>query len=175
MTKIYAHLTGVGSYLPETILTNQELSERIDTSDEWIKERTGISQRHIAADDQTTSDLGYIAAKRAIEDAGLTTDDIDLIVVATSTPDFTFPATATIIQERLGIRHGAAFDIQAVCSGFIYGLHVVEKLVRAGGVRNAILIGAETFSRILDWEDRTTCVLFGDGAGAVVLLSLIHI
>ena len=169
MIKTYAHITGIGSYLPEKIVTNQELSERIETSDEWIKERTGISQRHIAADDQTTSDLGFMAAKRAIEDAGLTADDIDLIVVATSTPDYTFPATATLIQERLGIRHGAAFDIQAVCSGFIYGMHVVEKLVRAGGVRNAILIGAETFSRILDWEDRTTCVLFGDGAGAVVL------
>ena len=169
MTKIYAHVTGIGSYLPEKIVTNQELSERIDTSDEWIKERTGIAQRHIAADDETTSDLGYIAGKRAIENAGLTPDDIDLIVVATSTPDYTFPATATLIQERLGIRHGAAFDIQAVCSGFIYGMHVVEKLVRAGGVRNALLIGAETFSRILDWEDRTTCVLFGDGAGAVVL------
>jgi len=169
MTKTYAHVTGIGSYLPEKIVTNQELSERIDTSDEWIKERTGIAQRHIAADDETTSDLGYIAGQRAIENAGLTADDIDLIVVATSTPDYTFPATATLIQERLGIRHGAAFDIQAVCSGFIYGMHVVEKLVRAGGVRNALLIGAETFSRILDWEDRTTCVLFGDGAGAVVL------
>ena len=169
MTKTYAHIAGVGSYLPEKILSNQELSERVDTSDSWIRERTGIAQRHIAAEGETTSDLGVVAAQRAIEDAGLTTDDIDLIVVATSTPDYTFPATATLIQERLGIRHGAAFDIQAVCSGFIYGMHVVEKLVRAGGVRNALLIGAETFSRILDWEDRTTCVLFGDGAGAVVL------
>ena len=169
MTQIYAHISGVGSYLPNRILTNQELSETVSTSDEWIVERTGISQRHIAAEDETTSDLGLMAAKRAIEDAGLTSDDIDLIVVCTTTPDYTFPATATLIQERLGIRHGAAFDLQAVCSGFIYGLHVVEKLVRAGGVRNAVLIGAETFSRLLDWEDRTTCVLFGDGAGAVVI------
>jgi len=169
MNKIYAHLTGIGSYLPDNLVTNDELSKKVDTSDEWIKARTGIHQRHIAADDQTTSDLGFIAAQRAIEDAGLTGEDIDLIVVCTSTPDYTFPATATIIQEKLGITHGAAFDLQAVCSGFIYGLHVVEKLVRAGGVRHALLIGAETFSRILDWEDRTTCVLFGDGAGAVVL------
>ena len=169
MTQIYAHISGVGSYLPNRILTNQELTETVATSDEWIVERTGISQRHIAAEDETTSDLGLMAAKRAIEDAGLTSDDIDLIVVCTTTPDYTFPATATLIQARLGIRHGAAFDLQAVCSGFIYGLHVVEKLVRAGGVRNAVLIGAETFSRLLDWEDRTTCVLFGDGAGAVVI------
>ena len=169
MSHIYAHITGVGSYLPDRIVTNEELSERVATSDEWIRERTGITQRHLAADDQTTSDLGFIAAQRAIEDAGLTSDDIDLVVVATATPDYTFPATATIIQERLGIRHGAAFDLQAVCSGFIYGIHVVEKLVRSGGIRNAVLIGAETFSRILDWEDRTTCVLFGDGAGAVVI------
>ncbi len=169
MTKIYAHITGSGSYLPKRVLSNQELTRTVATSDEWIKERTGIAQRHIAADGETTSDLGVIAAQRAMKDAGLTGSDIDLIVVATSTPDYTFPSTATLIQERLGIRHGAAFDLQAVCSGFIYGLHVTEKLVRAGGVRHALLIGAETFSRILDWEDRTTCVLFGDGAGAFVL------
>lgn len=169
MTKLYAHISGVGSYLPQRVLSNEELSQSVATSDEWIRERTGITQRHIAADGQTTSDLGVIAAQRAMADAGLTPDDIDLIVVATTTPDYTFPSTATLIQERLGIRHGAAFDLQAVCSGFIYGIHVVEKLVRAGGIRHAILIGAETFSRILDWEDRTTCVLFGDGAGAFVL------
>jgi len=169
MTKLYAHITGVGSYLPEHVLTNEELSKRVATSDEWIKERTGITQRHIAAAGQTTSDLGVIAADRAMNHAGLMPDDIDLIVVATTTPDYTFPSTATLIQERLGIRHGAAFDLQAVCSGFIYGIHVVEKLIRSGGIRHALLIGAETFSRILDWEDRTTCVLFGDGAGAFVL------
>jgi len=169
MTKLYAHITGVGSYLPEHVLTNEELSKRVATSDEWIKERTGITQRHIAAAGQTTSDLGVIAADRAMSHAGLMPDDIDLIVVATTTPDYTFPSTATLIQERLGIRHGAAFDLQAVCSGFIYGIHVVEKLIRSGGIRHALLIGAETFSRILDWEDRTTCVLFGDGAGAFVL------
>lgn len=169
MTKLYAHISGVGSYLPERVLTNKELSETVATSDEWIRERTGITQRHIAADAQTTSDLGVIAAERAMADAGLTSEDIDLIVVATTTPDYTFPSTATLIQERLNIHHGAAFDLQAVCSGFIYGIHVVEKLVRAGGIRHAILIGAETFSRILDWEDRTTCVLFGDGAGAFIL------
>jgi len=149
MTRIYTHISGAGSYLPERVVSNIELSKTVATSDEWIQERTGISQRHIAADGQTTSDLGVIAAERAMEDAGLTPDDIDLIVVATTTPDYTFPATATLIQERLGIRHGAAFDLQAVCSGFIYGIHVVEKLVRAGGIRHAILIGAETFSRIL--------------------------
>ena len=169
MTQIYSHITGIGSYLPSHIVTNSDLAERIETSDSWIRERTGITQRHIAADDETTSDLGFMAAQRAIADAGLTIDEIDLIVVATTTPDYTFPAVATLIQERLGMRHGAAFDIQAVCSGFIYGLHVVEKLVRAGGIRNAVIIGAETFSRILDWEDRSTCVLFGDGAGAAVV------
>lgn len=169
MSQIYSHITGIGSYLPRNIVTNSALAERVETSDEWIRGRTGITQRHIAADDETTSDLGFYAAERAIVDAGLTIDEIDLIVVATTTPDYTFPATATLIQERLGMRHGAAFDIQAVCSGFIYGLHVVEKLVRAGGIRNAIVIGAETFSRILDWEDRSTCVLFGDGAGAAVV------
>ena len=160
---------GIGSYLPERILSNAELSEKVETSDQWIRDRTGIGQRHIAAEDQCTSDLGLAAAKAALEDAGMTAEDIDLIVVATTTPDYTFPATATIIQSKLGIKHGAAFDIQAVCSGFIYGMNVVDALLRTGSAKNALLIGAETFSRILDWEDRTTCVLFGDGAGAVVL------
>jgi len=160
---------GIGSYLPERILSNVELSEKVETSDQWIRERTGIGQRHIVADDQCTSDLGLEAAKAALADAGMSADDIDLIVVSTTTPDYTFPATATIIQEKLGIKHGAAFDLQAVCSGFIYGVNVVDALVRTGTAKNALLIGAETFSRILDWEDRTTCVLFGDGAGAVVL------
>jgi 3-oxoacyl-[acyl-carrier-protein] synthase-3 len=150
-------------------MTNAEMSERVDTSDAWIQERTGIRERHVAAEGQFTSDLGFEAAKAALADAGLTADDVDLVVVATSTPDLTFPATATIIQEKLGMTHGAAFDIQAVCSGFIYGTHVVNALLKSGGGKRAILIGAETFSRILDWTDRGTCVLFGDGAGAVVL------
>ena len=150
-------------------MTNAEMSTKVDTSDEWIQERTGIRERHIAAEGQFTSDLGYAAAIAALDDAGLTADDIDLIIVATSTPDLTFPATATIIQEKLGMKHGAAFDIQAVCSGFIYGTHVANALLKSGGAKRAILIGAETFSRILDWTDRGTCVLFGDGAGAVVL------
>ena len=162
-------VVGIGSYLPERILHNVELAKMVDTSDEWIKERTGISQRHIAAEGQKTSDLGYRAAQAALEDAGLTADDLDLIIVATSTPDLTFPATATIIQERLGMNHGAAFDVQAVCSGFIYGMNVIDAMMRAGNAKRAMLIGAETFSRILDWEDRGTCVLFGDGAGAVIL------
>lgn len=162
-------IRGIGSYLPENVMTNAQMSERVDTSDEWIQERTGIKKRHIAADGQYTSDLGYEAAKRALEDAGLTAADIDLIVVATSTPDLTFPSTATIIQEKLEMRHGAAFDVQAVCSGFIYGVHVANSLLVSGGAKRVLLIGAETFSRILDWTDRGTCVLFGDGAGAVVM------
>ena len=162
-------IKGVGSYLPKRILTNAELSERVDTSDEWIRERTGIGQRHIAAEGEFTSDLGLAGAKAAIKHAGMEAQDIDLIVVATATPDYTFPSTATIIQEGLGIHHGSAFDLQAVCSGFIYGINVVDSLLRTGTAKNALLIGAETFSRILDWEDRTTCVLFGDGAGAVVM------
>jgi len=145
------------------------MSEMVETSDEWIQERTGIRKRRIAAEGEFTSDLGYEAALAALQHAGLTADDIDLIVVATSTPDLTFPSTATIIQEKLDMRHGAAFDIQAVCSGFIYGTHVVNALLKSGGAKRAILIGAETFSRILDWTDRGTCVLFGDGAGAIIV------
>ena len=164
-----AVIKGIGSFLPERVMTNAEMSDVVETSDAWIQERTGIRERHIAAEGQFTSDLGYAAGLAALEDAGLTADDIDLIVVATSTPDLTFPATATIIQEKLGMRHGAAFDIQAVCSGFIYGMHVTNALLKSGGARRALLIGAETFSRILDWTDRGTCVLFGDGAGAVVI------
>ena len=160
---------GIGSYLPERILSNAELSETVETSDEWIRERTGIGQRHIASDEECTSDLGLAAAQAALADAGMSANDIDLIVVASTTPDYTFPSTATIIQHKLGIKHGAAFDLQAVCSGFIYGVNVVDSLLRTGTAKNALLIGAETFSRILDWEDRTTCVLFGDGAGAMVL------
>jgi len=150
-------------------MTNAEMAKLVETSDAWIQERTGIQERHIAAEGQFTSDLGYEAAVAALADAGMTADDIDLVIVATSTPDLTFPATATIIQEKLGMKHGAAFDIQAVCSGFIYGTHVANALLKSGGAKRAILIGAETFSRILDWTDRGTCVLFGDGAGAVVI------
>ena len=164
-----AVIRGVGSYLPDHVMTNEEMSKLVETSDSWIQERTGICERRIAAEGQFTSDLGYEAAMAALDHAGLTADDIDLIVVATSTPDLTFPATATIIQEKLGMHHGAAFDIQAVCSGFIYGMHVTNALLTSGGAKRALLIGTETFSRILDWTDRGTCVLFGDGAGAVVL------
>jgi 3-oxoacyl-[acyl-carrier-protein] synthase-3 len=164
-----AVIRGIGSYLPDRILTNAAMSTLVETSDEWIQERTGIKERHIAAEGQFTSDLGYEAAKAALADANMTADDIDLIIVATSTPDLTFPSTATIIQEKLGMNHGAAFDIQAVCSGFIYGIHVANALLKSGGATRALLIGAETFSRILDWTDRGTCVLFGDGAGAVVI------
>ena len=166
---IKAVVKGVGSYLPKRVLTNEELSKTVETSDEWIRERTGIGQRHIAAEGEFTSDLGLEAAKAALDHAGMEAKDIDLIVVATATPDYTFPSTATIIQEGLGIHHGSAFDLQAVCSGFIYGMNVVDSLLRTGTAKNALLIGAETFSRILDWEDRTTCVLFGDGAGAMVI------
>ena len=160
---------GVGSYLPETTLTNDELSKRVETSDEWIRQRTGISERHIAAEGETTSMLGVRAAQRALANAGLAPEDIDLIIVATSTPDFTFPSTATMIQAALGVTQGAAFDIQAVCSGFIFALATADNFLRLGAFRRALVIGAETFSRIIDWSDRSTCVLFGDGAGAIVL------
>ena len=166
---MHSVIKGIGSYLPEHIVTNAELSKKVDTSDSWIRERTGIGQRHIAAEGEYTSDIGIAAAKAALADAGMDAQDIDLIVVATTTPDYTFPSTATIIQQGLDIHHGSAFDIQAVCSGFIYGMTVVDSLLQTGTAKNALLIGAETFSRILDWEDRTTCVLFGDGAGAVVM------
>ena len=162
-------IRGVGSYLPPRVLTNEQLAQTVDTSDEWIRERTGIAQRHIASEGQNTSDLGVNAAKDALNAAGMAAAEIDLIIVATSTPDLTFPATATIIQEKLGITEGAAFDVQAVCSGFVYGLSVADAMVKSGSAKNVLLIGAETFSRILDWNDRTTCVLFGDGAGAMVL------
>ena len=164
-------LRGVGSYLPEKILTNKDLEETIDTTDEWIKERTGISQRHVAAQNEYTSDLAVIAAKSALSNAKMSTQDIDLIIVATTTPDYTFPSTATIVQKKLGIKHGAAFDIQAVCSGFVYGMSIADSMLKSGSAKNVLLIGAETFSRILDWNDRSTCVLFGDGAGAFILSS----
>jgi 3-oxoacyl-[acyl-carrier-protein] synthase-3 len=160
---------GVGSYLPEKVVTNKDLEAQVETSHEWIVQRTGIEQRHIAADHETTSYLGIKAARAALSDAGMTPADIDLIIVATSTPDYTFPSTATIVQEGLEIHHGAAFDVQAVCTGFVYAVSVADKFLTSGSHRRALVVGAETFSRILDWEDRTTCVLFGDGAGAIVL------
>jgi len=165
---------GCGSYLPEQILTNAELAQRIDTSDEWIVQRTGIRQRHIAAPGEFTSHLGTRAAQAALANAGVDAQSIDLIVLATSTPDNTFPATAVAIQNNLGIHHGAAFDLQAVCSGFVFGLATADNFLRTGAFKRALVIGAETFSRILDWNDRTTCVLFGDGAGAVVLEAQQH-
>jgi 3-oxoacyl-[acyl-carrier-protein] synthase-3 len=166
---IRARIIGTGSYLPAQVLSNAELAARVDTSDAWIVERTGIRQRHISAAGEFTSDLGTAAARRALESAGLTPDDIDLIIVATATPDQTFPACATVIQHKLGMVHGVAFDIAAVCSGFLYALTVADAMLTSGAHRTALVIGAETFSHLLDWEDRTTCVLFGDGAGAVVL------
>ncbi len=160
---------GSGSYLPERILTNDELSKTVDTTDEWIFARTGIKQRHIAADGEWTSDLATKAAERALDMAKISATEIDLIIVATATPDQTFPSTATRVQHNLGTTQGFAFDVQAVCSGFVYALSVATQFIETGKVTNALVIGAETFSRILDWTDRTTCVLFGDGAGAVVL------
>ncbi len=160
---------GVGSYLPARTVTNEDLSKVVDTSDEWIFQRTGIKERHIAADGETTSMLGEKAARAALDAAGLVPDDIDLIIVGTSTPDWTFPSTATQIQAALGIVHGVAFDLQAVCSGFVFAVATADKFLRSGSHRRALVIGAETFSRIVDWQDRTTCVLFGDGAGAMVL------
>lgn len=160
---------GTGSYLPARVVTNAELSELVDTSDEWIVQRSGIRERHIAADGEFTSDLATNAANAALENAGVDAGEIDMIVLATATPDNTFPATAVTIQERLGIEHGFAYDVHAVCSGFVYALTTVDAMLRAGQARKALVVGAETFSRILDWEDRTTCVLFGDGAGAMVV------
>jgi 3-oxoacyl-[acyl-carrier-protein] synthase-3 len=160
---------GCGHYLPERILTNSDIEKIVDTTDDWIIERTGIQSRHIAAEGETTSMLATHAAERAIENAGCLATDIDLIVLATATPDYTFPSTATQVQAALGIHGGAAFDVQAVCSGFVYALTVADKFLISGSHKRALVIGAETFSRILDWTDRTTCVLFGDGAGAVVL------
>jgi len=160
---------GCGSYLPARTVTNAELAAKIDTSDEWIAQRTGIRERHIAADGELTSDLAIKAAQAALADAKVDAQSIDLIVLATSTPDQTFPATAVTVQAALGIHHGAAFDLQAVCSGFVFAMTTADAMLRGGSHKRALVIGAETFSRILDWEDRTTCVLFGDGAGAVVL------
>ncbi|MDQ0454073.1 beta-ketoacyl-ACP synthase III [Rhizobium paknamense] len=160
---------GFGSALPQRVVTNKELESRVETSDEWIVQRTGIKQRYIAGEGETTASLGADAAKAALDKAGLTVADIDLIICATSTPDNTFPATAVNIQARLGMTHGFAFDVQAVCTGFVYAVTTADAYIRGGLAKRALVIGAETFSRILDWNDRTTCVLFGDGAGAIVL------
>ena len=165
----YARITGTGSYLPEKILTNHDLEKMVDTNDEWIRDRTGISERHIAADDEFTVDLAEHAARNAIDAAGISVDDIDLIIVATTTPDRVFPSTACLLQQRLDIHGCTAFDIQAVCTGFVYGLGVAHQFFKTGASKCALVVGAETLSRILDWSDRNTCVLFGDGAGAVVL------
>ena len=169
MSIIRSVILGCGGSLPKRVMTNDELSTFVDTTDQWIRERTGIEERHIASEDETTADIGTAAAEQALERAGVDPADIDLIILATSTPDNTFPATAVEIQARLGMTHGAAFDVQAVCSGFIFGLTTADNFLKCGQYKRALVIGAETFSRILDWEDRGTCVLFGDGAGAVVL------
>ena len=165
----FARIIGTGGYLPERVLTNQDLERMVDTTDQWIQERTGIKKRHIAVDGETTCDLAEKAARAALEAAGKVPRDIDLIVVATTTPDQVFPSTACLLQSRLDIHGCAAFDVQAVCTGFIYALSVAEKFIRTGSAKCALVVGAETMSRIMDWTDRTTCVLFGDGAGAVVL------
>jgi 3-oxoacyl-[acyl-carrier-protein] synthase III len=169
VTMVRSVVLGCGSYLPSRILSNAELSRMVDTSDEWIMQRTGIRARHIAAEGETTSDMALKAAQAALAAAGVDAQSIDLIVLATSTPDNTFPASAVSVQSGLGITHGAAFDLQAVCSGFVFAMATVDGLIKTGNYRRALVIGSETFSRILDWNDRTTCVLFGDGAGAVVV------
>ena len=166
---INARIAGTGSYLPEKVLTNKDLEEMVETSDEWIRERTGIKRRHIVADDELTSDLALAAARPAIDAAGISADDLDLIIIATTTPDKVFPSSACILQRKLGLEKIPAFDIQAACSGFVYALDVANRFIQTGGAANVLVIGAETMSRLIDWTDRGTCVLFGDGAGAIVL------
>ena len=169
MTMVRSRIIGCGSYLPSRIVSNKDLTAFVDTSDEWIRQRTGIRQRHFAADGETCADLALAAARRALASADVTVDEIDFLILATTTPNNTFPATATLVQAQLGMTGGAAFDVQSVCSGFVYALTVADGFIRCGQARTVVVIGAETYSRILDWEDRATCVLFGDGAGAVVL------
>lgn len=166
---VHARIAGTGSYLPEKVLTNDDLAKIVDTSDEWITSRSGIRQRHVAAEGETTCDLAFQAATRAMQAAGVSADELDLIIVGTTTPDLIFPSTACLLQARLGANGCGAFDVNAACSGFIYALSVADKFIRAGAVRTALVVGAETLTRMLDWSDRSTCVLFGDGAGAVVL------
>ncbi len=166
---VYSRIIGTGGYLPSKLVTNADLEQQIDTTDDWIRTRTGIRERHIAAEHEKTSDLAVHAARRALDAAGIAPEDVDLIIVATTTPDMVFPSTACIVQAKLGCRGGPAFDIQAVCSGFVFALSIANGMIASGAVRNALVIGAEIYSRILDWSDRGTCVLFGDGAGAVVL------
>jgi 3-oxoacyl-[acyl-carrier-protein] synthase III len=166
---IYSRICGTGSYLPPRVMTNAEFAARLDTSDAWIRERTGIVQRHIAEKTQTSSDLALEASKQALQTAGVAAQDVDLIIVATSTPDYVFPSTACLLQAKLGVKGSAAFDVQAVCSGFVYGIATADAFIKSGRHKRALVVGAEVFSRILDWNDRGTCVLFGDGAGAVVL------
>jgi 3-oxoacyl-[acyl-carrier-protein] synthase-3 len=168
---IYSRIAGTGSYLPERVVTNAEFAARLDTNDAWIRERTGIERRHIAEKSQGSSDLALQASKRALQAADIEADQLDLIVVATSTPDYVFPSTACLLQAKLGVKGSAAFDVQAVCSGFVYGLATADTFIRSGQYKKALVVGAEVFSRILDWNDRGTCVLFGDGAGAVVLVA----
>jgi 3-oxoacyl-[acyl-carrier-protein] synthase-3 len=169
VSNTYSRIVGTGGYLPEKVLSNRDLELAVDTTDEWIYTRTGIRQRHIAADGEKTSDLALEASRSALQTAGIAAGDLDLIVVATTTPDMVFPSTACLLQAKLGVRNCPAFDVQAVCSGFVYGLSTADSFMRSGQYRNALVVGAEIYSRILDWSDRSTCVLFGDGAGAVVL------
>ncbi|UQY80266.1 3-oxoacyl-[acyl-carrier-protein] synthase 3 [Candidatus Hepatincola sp. Av] len=166
---MFAKIIATGSYLPKKILTNNDLAKTVDTTDEWIVSRTGIKQRHIAAESETSSDLALAASKQCLNSAKLTEKDLDAIIVCTTTPDLTFPSTATILQSKLGMKHGYAFDVQAVCSGFIYGLSVADSLITSGKAKRILLVGTEVFSKIVNWKDRNTCVLFGDGAGAVIL------
>jgi 3-oxoacyl-[acyl-carrier-protein] synthase III len=167
---MHSRIVGTGRYLPATVMTNEVLARRVDSSDEWIRTRTGIRQRHIAADDEQTSDLALAASRQALQSAGIAAADVDLIVLATTTPDAIFPSSACTLQAKLGAHGGAAFDVQAVCSGFVYALAIADRMLASGMARNALVVGAEIYSRILDWSDRGTCVLFGDGAGAVVLV-----